>query len=504
MRKFCHELLDSEHGTAITRCRDEDEFNARPRRTREDQADDSACSSNREVTVILRDLDGNLREYSHFGIMIRDILDSPGDHNMYHVAHELMNDPGCPSITKMEGTPHYKKQREPMLEDHRMKFGLRRGGICAGCGFYFDSDRNLATDHRIPSSKGGTDGRENLQFLCTKCNSSKGNKTPEEWEAWKEENRADEWEREQWRKAELMKGNLDAAVQKIQYSEDVVPADDDDGGEADGSGFIRSTAMIVEKLGLVGKSIVYANDESVGATINSVKGCRIYVIFGAEEVALSRASHAAYKKWSGNDQSGQWNVAGAWKIDDPGSPHHGKTLQELRTNGTNRRERPKYAQERHMHNRARRPRLIRNPLLETARMTRADLDAGYERERKSRIRNLASEFMRGVIRHGNQSRNFFFGPDIIEYKTILQGNREVYVFARRSTMEFEDGFYPKVTIWPHVVTSSIAEDRETADLVIEHLRGMRGMRDIGSLHGMLGDHDFDFVLEIKDKEEDRG
>ena len=160
--------------------------------------------------------------------------------------------------------------------------------------------------------------------------------------------------------------------------------------------------------------------------------------------------------------------------------------------------------ERQMHDRAGRTGPVRNPLLESQRMSRADLDAGYERERRMRIRNLASAFVRGGIRHGDQSVNFFFGPDTIEYKSVLQGNREVCVFARRSTMEVEDGFYPKITIWPHVVTSSNADDRETADLVIEHLRGMHGMRDIDSLHGMFGDHDFEYVLDIRDGDSDRG
>ena len=289
--------------------------------------------------------------------------------------------------------------------------------------------------------------------------------------------------------------------------EDVTPAGND--GEFVETKAIRSTAKIVEKLGLVGKTIMFADDECITATIHSVKGSRMRVMFEGEEMTFSHAAHTAYRKWSGKD-SGAWFPTVLMDSRRPGvaAPQKepaGAEGRIQRIGGSGFRIMSlNTAQERHMHDRAGRPRLTRNPLLETARMTRADLDAGYERERKSRIRNLASEFMRGVIRHGNQSRNFFFGPDIIEYKTILQGNREVYVFARRSTMEFEDGFYPKVTIWPHVVTSSIAEDRETADLVIEHLRGMRGMRDIGSLHGMLGDHDFDFVLEIKDKEEDRG
>lgn len=43
---------------------------------------------------------------------------------------------------------------------------------CKHCG----SQENLSIDHIKPVTKGGTDDIENLQTLCKRCNSKKGNK----------------------------------------------------------------------------------------------------------------------------------------------------------------------------------------------------------------------------------------------------------------------------------------------------------------------------------------
>lgn len=52
-------------------------------------------------------------------------------------------------------------------------------GHCAYCG----KESKLTLDHIIPLSKGGTHSKNNVVPACYHCNSSKGNKTLEEWNA---------------------------------------------------------------------------------------------------------------------------------------------------------------------------------------------------------------------------------------------------------------------------------------------------------------------------------
>lgn len=52
----------------------------------------------------------------------------------------------------------------------------RDNHTCQYCG----STRNLTIDHVIPRCRGGSDQWENLTLACSRCNTLKGNKTPEQ------------------------------------------------------------------------------------------------------------------------------------------------------------------------------------------------------------------------------------------------------------------------------------------------------------------------------------
>lgn len=54
----------------------------------------------------------------------------------------------------------------------------RDGFVCTYCG----SDQNLACDHIFPRSRGGANTMSNLTTACRSCNSSKRDRTPEEWQ----------------------------------------------------------------------------------------------------------------------------------------------------------------------------------------------------------------------------------------------------------------------------------------------------------------------------------
>lgn len=58
---------------------------------------------------------------------------------------------------------HSEKEWKNLLEDC--------GSCCVKCG---DKTREILKDHIVPLYKGGSDGIENLQPLCSKCNASKG------------------------------------------------------------------------------------------------------------------------------------------------------------------------------------------------------------------------------------------------------------------------------------------------------------------------------------------
>ena len=71
---------------------------------------------------------------------------------------------------------NYIRYHTRTLRANRSRIYKRDGFECVYCG----SSKNLTLDHVIPRSRGGTNEWTNLVTSCFKCNSKKGDKTPEE------------------------------------------------------------------------------------------------------------------------------------------------------------------------------------------------------------------------------------------------------------------------------------------------------------------------------------
>ena len=71
---------------------------------------------------------------------------------------------------------NYVRYRPKGIGITRKRIFKRDGFECCYCG----SQRNLTIDHVIPKSRGGSNYWDNLVTSCSRCNSNKDNKTPEE------------------------------------------------------------------------------------------------------------------------------------------------------------------------------------------------------------------------------------------------------------------------------------------------------------------------------------
>ncbi len=79
-----------------------------------------------------------------------------------------------PRRTDRGPLPPYRTQKHPL-------YGTQEGR-CAGCCEHFQF-RNLTVDHVVPVSKGGDDHIDNLQLLCSACNSMKGARSQAQFHA---------------------------------------------------------------------------------------------------------------------------------------------------------------------------------------------------------------------------------------------------------------------------------------------------------------------------------
>jgi 5-methylcytosine-specific restriction endonuclease McrA len=65
------------------------------------------------------------------------------------------------ALTNKGGTTKWRKIRQRVID---------RDGCCQACG----TEQMLTVDHIVPRRLGGDDNMDNLQVLCSGCNSSKG------------------------------------------------------------------------------------------------------------------------------------------------------------------------------------------------------------------------------------------------------------------------------------------------------------------------------------------
>ncbi len=73
-----------------------------------------------------------------------------------------------------------------LTEKERWAVFLRDGLSCVYCGYRATmlTSYNLAVDHKVPLSRGGSDAVWNLQTTCVTCNREKGDKTDAEYRTW--------------------------------------------------------------------------------------------------------------------------------------------------------------------------------------------------------------------------------------------------------------------------------------------------------------------------------
>lgn len=87
---------------------------------------------------------------------------------------------------KKRAIANNRRSRKNNANGHHTAKDLKRimkeqNGLCAACGIKLDDKYHL--DHIVPLFLEGSNWPTNLQYLCVKCNTSKGSKNPIEWAA---------------------------------------------------------------------------------------------------------------------------------------------------------------------------------------------------------------------------------------------------------------------------------------------------------------------------------
>jgi hypothetical protein len=137
-------------------------------------------------TEVLKNFPDNLREWKIF--IYKCISDGMILYNDTELSIELFNDLKANKSIVFDGVylhqgesseryrwsaiKYPKKYYRNPTPDLRKLIFIRDNYLCTNCG----ADKDLSIDHIIPWSLGGKTEYHNLQTLCRRCNSSKGNR----------------------------------------------------------------------------------------------------------------------------------------------------------------------------------------------------------------------------------------------------------------------------------------------------------------------------------------
>ena len=87
-------------------------------------------------------------------------------------------------MTKKPENRTQKNQGMNWITQHkRLAIYMRDGLACAYCGDGVEDGAKLTLDHLTPYSEGGSNHESNLVTCCQRCNSSRGNRSVEQFAA---------------------------------------------------------------------------------------------------------------------------------------------------------------------------------------------------------------------------------------------------------------------------------------------------------------------------------